>query len=180
MKQAVYYSDQLTHWGMGGEYRILGATRETRERGGLCWLLKLRPKRDSKSTCTCERGPSLVGDSLGSSYRVKRFLSCLGCSSRPSTLLHFICPHPPASWEGSRAAPPVSSYVSMTPQKLEIQVRCNLTFSVILSAQYSCLELYLARIFELERPQTNENYAFRKPRTGCRENMKYNVNAAHC
>jgi hypothetical protein len=62
----------------------------------------------------------------------------------------------------------------------EVQVRRNLNFSVILYAKYSWLELYLAWIFGAGTPQTNENYAFRKPRTGCRGNMKYNVNAAHC
>jgi hypothetical protein len=39
---------------------------------------------DSKSTC--ESGPS-----LGLSCRYKRFLFCLGCSSRPSQKL--FCPH---------------------------------------------------------------------------------------
>jgi hypothetical protein len=40
------------------------------------------------------------------------FCPCLGCSSRPSTiylfphrtLFHFICPHRPENWAGSRAA----------------------------------------------------------------------------
>jgi hypothetical protein len=41
----------------------------------------------------------------------RNFLSCLGCSIRPSSkyvfphcpLFQFICPHRPASWAGSRA-----------------------------------------------------------------------------
>jgi hypothetical protein len=61
------------------------------------------------------KGPSLVG-SLGLSCCFRRFLSCLSCSSRPSTcnihvffphhtLFQFICP---GSWAGSRAESPVS------------------------------------------------------------------------
>ncbi len=56
---------------------------------------------------TYERGPFFVG-SLGSLCRYKIFLSCLGCSSRPSTkdfFLHCkpfycICPHPPSKLHG--------------------------------------------------------------------------------
>jgi hypothetical protein len=52
----------------------------------------------------------------------KRFLSCLVCSSRPSTkyyfphhtLFHFICPHRPAGWAGSRAESPVFSNVLLS------------------------------------------------------------------
>ncbi len=49
------------------------------------------------------------------SYRAgtRDFLSCLGCFSWPSTiffhhctLFHFVCPHRPASWAGSRAGSP--------------------------------------------------------------------------
>jgi len=39
-----------------------------------------------------ERGPSLVG-SLGMSCWYKRFLFCLGCSSRPSTKCFFLTVH---------------------------------------------------------------------------------------
>jgi hypothetical protein len=44
------------------------------------------------SKSTNERGPSLVG-SLGLSFRYKRFLSCVGCSSRPCTKYFFITIH---------------------------------------------------------------------------------------
>ncbi len=81
---------------------------------------------DSKNTN--ERGPSLVGTPLGLSCRYKRLLSCLGCSSGPSTkyvaphctLLQFICPRRPASWADSRAGSPVSWHVSLpkTPPPL--------------------------------------------------------------
>jgi len=72
---------------------------------------------DSKRTN--ERGPFLVGF-LGLSYWYKRFLFCLGCSSRPNTkffphrtLFQFLCPYIPATWAGSRAGSPVSSCVSL-------------------------------------------------------------------
>jgi hypothetical protein len=56
------------------------ATREAKE--GWPMLTETEVNGDSKSTN--ERGPSLVG-SLGLSCRYNRFLSCLGCSSRPRT-----------------------------------------------------------------------------------------------
>jgi hypothetical protein len=72
----------------------------------------------------------LVG-SLGSSCRYKRFLSCLGCPSRPPstkyffprrTLFHLICPNRPASWAGSRAASPISYYVSLISTTCEQEI----------------------------------------------------------
>ncbi len=59
---------------------------------------------------------------MGSSCWYKKFLSCLGCSSRPSTeyffphrtIVHFICPHRPASWASSRAVSPVSYIISIS------------------------------------------------------------------
>jgi hypothetical protein len=59
--------------------------RDYRE-GGPCWLLK---QKQMGEYSTNERGPSLVC-SLGSSSRYKRFLSCLGCSSRPSKKYFFL------------------------------------------------------------------------------------------
>ncbi len=61
------------------------------------------------------KGDSACIDFWGSSCQYKRFLSCLGCCSQPSTktvwhtahYLTFICPHRPASWAGSHAALPV-------------------------------------------------------------------------
>ncbi len=55
------------------------------------------------------------------------FCPSLGCSRRPSTkyvfphhtLFHFLCPQCSASWAGSRAASPVSSYVSLKQTHLE-------------------------------------------------------------
>jgi hypothetical protein len=71
----------------------------SRSRGLTSWRLYTRERwplltvetdvnGDSKSTN--ERGPYLVG-SLGSSCRYKRFLFCLGWSSRPRT--KNFCPH---------------------------------------------------------------------------------------
>jgi hypothetical protein len=79
-----------------------------------------RPERggpteaNGDSWCTNERGPSFVG-SFGSSCRYERFLSCLRCSSQPSTkyciphraLFIFLCPHPSPSnlgWQSCRVA----------------------------------------------------------------------------
>ncbi len=60
--------------------------RETKEG----WpLLTLETKVNGSSKRTNERGPSLVR-SLGLSCRHKRFLFCLGCSSRPSRK-YFLC-----------------------------------------------------------------------------------------
>jgi hypothetical protein len=53
-------------------------------------LLTVETEVIGKSKNTNERGPSLVG-SLGLSGWCKRILSCLGCSSRPST--KYFCPH---------------------------------------------------------------------------------------
>jgi hypothetical protein len=47
-------------------------------------LLTVETELNGDSKSTNERGPSLVS-SLGLSCRYKRFLFCLGCSSRPST-----------------------------------------------------------------------------------------------
>jgi hypothetical protein len=60
-------------------------------------------------------GPALVG-SLELSCRYNIFVSCLGCSSEPSTkyyfphrtLFHFLSPHCSATWTGRRAGSPVS------------------------------------------------------------------------
>ncbi len=81
------------------------------ERGGPCWLLKLRANGDSKRTN--ERYPFLVG-LLGLSCRYKRFLFCLGALVCPIQNIFFLSlytitkPHRPASWAGSRAGSLVS------------------------------------------------------------------------
>jgi hypothetical protein len=70
-------------------------------------LLTVETEANGDSKSTNERGPSC---------RYKRFLSCLGCFSRPSTtpffshctLFRLICHHCPASWAGSRAGSLVS------------------------------------------------------------------------
>jgi hypothetical protein len=98
----------------------LDTNRETRE-GWALVTVETEVNGDSKSTN--ERGPFLF-DSLGLSCRNKRFLFCLGCSSRTSTkyffsrrtLFQLLYPNRPASWAGSRAGLPVSSYVSLDTQ----------------------------------------------------------------
>jgi hypothetical protein len=61
-------------------------TRETREG----WpLLTVQTELNGDSKRTYKRGPFLVG-SLGLSCRCKRFLLCLGCSSRPSRYKTFV------------------------------------------------------------------------------------------
>jgi hypothetical protein len=72
-----------------------GCIREARE--GWPPLLTVETEANGDSRSTFEGGPSLVA-SLSSSLQYKRFLSCLGCPSRPSTrhlftyrsLFHFI------------------------------------------------------------------------------------------
>jgi hypothetical protein len=64
--------------------------RERPERGGHCLTVEIETNGDSWSTY--ERGHALVG-SLGSLCRNKRFFSCLGCSSRPSTKIFFLPAH---------------------------------------------------------------------------------------
>jgi hypothetical protein len=87
--------------------------RETRE-GWPLLTVETEANRDSMSAY--ERGPFLAG-LLGSSCRYKRFLSCLGSSSRASTkfvfprntLFHSLVPmHRPASSASNRAASPIS------------------------------------------------------------------------
>ncbi len=51
-------------------------------------MLTVETEVNGVSKSTNERGPSLVG-SLGLPSRYKRFLFCLGCSSRPSTKYFF-------------------------------------------------------------------------------------------
>ena len=78
-------------------------------------MLTVETEANGDSRSTNERSPSLVG-SLGSSCQYKIFLSCLGCSSRPSVkyfgphgaLFKFLCPHSPARRADSRAGSPVS------------------------------------------------------------------------
>ncbi len=55
-------------------------------------LLTVETEANGDSRSTNERCPFLVG-SLGSSCRYKRFSSCLGCSSRPSTKYFFLTPY---------------------------------------------------------------------------------------
>jgi hypothetical protein len=62
----------------------------TRETGEGWFPLTVETEVNGDSKRTNERGPSLVG-SLGLSWQYKRFLFCLGCSSRSSTKYFF--PH---------------------------------------------------------------------------------------
>ncbi len=55
---------------------------ERLDKGGPLFNVKTEPNEYLRSTT--ERGPSLVG-SLSSSCHAKTFLSCLGCSSQPSS-----------------------------------------------------------------------------------------------
>ncbi len=83
-------------------------------------LLTVETEANGDSKSTNEKGPCLVC-SLFLSYRFKRFLFCLGCSSRLSTKyfspqctctpFQFLCPHRSANWAGSRYESPV--YVSL-------------------------------------------------------------------
>jgi hypothetical protein len=86
------------------------------ERGGLCCPVETEANGDSRSTY--ERGPSLVG-SLGSSCQCKRFLSCLGCSSQPSTKYLFSSLHT------------ISLHLFPSPSKLGRQ-SCRVTFLFIM------------------------------------------------
>ncbi len=73
-------------------YKIYLWTEEPErpERGGLCWLLKLRWMGDSKSTIK-EGLPWFVLRACRTRY--KRLLSCLGCSGQPSTKYFFLAIH---------------------------------------------------------------------------------------
>ncbi len=92
---------------------IYVSPRETREG----WPLPtVETEANGDSMSTYETCPSSYG-SLRSLCRYKRFLSCLGCSSRFSTkyffsqyttVYQFICPHHPERWAGSRTASPFS------------------------------------------------------------------------
>ncbi len=88
-------------------------TRETREG---CPLLIVATEAYGDSRSTSEKG-SFLGWIVGLVVPVQEIFSCLGCFSRPSTIIfphctlfHFICPHRPVSWAraGSRAGSPVS------------------------------------------------------------------------
>ncbi len=83
------HNTALTIWHLFTWHKPLIIMKLTREKewGGPCWQLKLR-QMGTFGVCITEWGPSLVG-SLGSSYRYKRFLSCLDCYSQPSTKYFF-------------------------------------------------------------------------------------------
>jgi hypothetical protein len=100
------------------------------------------------SWSTYERGPSLVG-SLGSSCRQKRFLSCLGCSSKPGTKYYFLTAHffaflvpiaqQPGQWAGSRAGSPV--YVSLS---LPLSPHSSTPFSRVVHVTLQYLEGFVS------------------------------------
>ncbi len=70
--------------------RFIVGCLERLERGGPCWLLKLRWMGTQRVQM---KGvlPWLVH--LGLSCRYKRLLSCLGCSGQPSTKYFFLSPY---------------------------------------------------------------------------------------
>jgi hypothetical protein len=121
------------------------STRETRKR----WPLLTVQNRAKWRLKEYKWKGSFLDWFVGLVWRYKRFLSCLGCSSRPCTkyfsphhtLFLFICPYRQACWAGSPAGSPVSEYVSVVssvhktcqPIKQEIQIRHNLYFPTILS-----------------------------------------------
>ncbi len=70
-------------------FMALDLSHPERPREGWPLLLTADSEANGDSRSTYERGPSLVG-LLGSMCRYKRFMSCLGCSSRPSTKYFFI------------------------------------------------------------------------------------------
>jgi hypothetical protein len=109
---------QKIYRGHGGTWSLMQSYRchlcsDFRETGEGWLTVETEANGDSKSTK--ERGLSIVC-SLGSLCQYKRFFSCLGCCSRPSTkyflplrtLFQFICPHSPASWACSLAVSLVS------------------------------------------------------------------------
>jgi hypothetical protein len=66
--------------------KIRFVIRETREQ----WLLQTQANGDSKST---KKRGLFLAVLLGLSCQYKRFLSCLGCSSRPSRKYFFLTVH---------------------------------------------------------------------------------------
>jgi hypothetical protein len=66
-------------------------SRKTRE-GWPLLTVETEVNGDSELGSTNERGPFLIG-SLGLSCRYNRFLSFLGCSSRPSATYFFLAVH---------------------------------------------------------------------------------------
>ncbi len=104
-------------WGMSGfEPRQLAvtsrrATNQRDQRGMApagCWNWGEWGLKEYKS-----KGPFLGLDSLGSSCRFKRLLSCQVQNIFSLNVHYFnVCvPHRPATWAGSRAGPPVSECV---------------------------------------------------------------------
>ncbi len=74
-------------------------------------LLTVESEANGDSKSTYERGPYLIG-ALNSSCRYNRFLSCLGCSSRPSTkyyiasLIHYFALFVPITQQTRQAVMP--------------------------------------------------------------------------
>jgi hypothetical protein len=114
------YVYQLKEAGRPAGGRLAGWMRPERlEKGGPCWLLKLRQMGTQREQIKRVL-PWLVR--LIVACRYKSFLFCLGCSIvgpeqnilfPHRTLFQFLCPHRPASWAGSRAGSLVSWYVSL-------------------------------------------------------------------
>ncbi len=89
---------------------------------------------------------------MDSSCSYNKFLSCVSCSSWPSTkyffphrtVFQFICPHHPASWAGSRAGSPVSNvylWRNSLHEKSKRKVSCfstSLQFSLIALNMWVC------------------------------------------
>jgi hypothetical protein len=102
---------QKIYRGHGGTWSLMQSYRcdlcsDFRETGdcGEGWLtVELETEANGYSKSTKEPGLSLVC-SLGSLCQYKRFFSCLGCCSRPSTryflplrkLFQFVCPYCPS------------------------------------------------------------------------------------
>jgi hypothetical protein len=95
---------------------LSGWTRNTRDG----WpLLTVETEANGDSGSTYERGPSLVG-SMGSSCQCRRFLSCLGCSSRPRTkyfclTVHYFNTFYPFAQQAGQAVVPCRLSLNICP-----------------------------------------------------------------
>ncbi len=116
----------------------------------LCW-----PASGYIFSCRDETGPF-----LDLSCQYKRFLFCLGCSSRPCTkyfffsrtLFQFLCPSRPASWAGSRAGSPISQYVSLVRTPMLTVILVKVANVWLVNMIYNCYGTDIVNIMQVYQP----------------------------
>ncbi len=137
-------------------------------------LLTIETEVNGDSKRTNERGPFLVG-SLGLSCRCNRLLSCLGCSSRPSSK-YFLTVHYFNSFVPTGTASWVQNYrkiplIQFNPWRIQKNVGANICMIPSVAAEYVHFFLYW-----YQRPNSKRNMWYGNPML---ELIIYNITSSH-